>query len=206
MPGVVSREDIKADDSSPRLGRLALEEQLHALTGRDIMVMTGAEANGYADVAFGAASKDTPELVLVVTLTVTSTKDGEAGAAAPKGVVPKLLGGIVLCVAVGAAAGVIVGAAVGAFAPTAPLALRSKSAAIATGLKRPVRTTAVAPKMSLLDQGSSLLLAGEGMAVSSAAYIAVLLGTFIPVVFLVTLYIQSEARKAAESGSEGDKF
>lgn len=97
-------------------------------------------------------------------------------------------------------------AAAQAFAPTAPLALRSKSSAIATGLKRPVRTTAVAPKMSLLDQGSSLLLAGEGMAVSSAAYIAVLLGTFIPVVFLLTLYIQSEARKAAESGSEGDKF
>ena len=68
LPGVVTREDVKADDSSPRLGRLALEEQLHALTGRDIMVMTGAEANGYADVAFGAVSKDTPELVLVVTL------------------------------------------------------------------------------------------------------------------------------------------
>jgi photosystem II reaction center protein PsbM len=46
----------------------------------------------------------------------------------------------------------------------------------------------------------------EGMAVSSAAYIATLAGLFIPVVFLVTLYIQSEARKAAESGSEGDKF
>eukprot|EP00793_Prasinoderma_coloniale_P003065 PRCOL_00006532-RA len=68
LPGVVTREDVKADDSSPRLGRLALEEQLHALTGRDIMVMTGAEANGYADVAFGAVSNDTPELVLVVTL------------------------------------------------------------------------------------------------------------------------------------------
>jgi len=33
-----------------------------------------------------------------------------------------------------------------------------------------------------------------------------LFGTFIPVVFLITLFIQSEARKAAESGSEGNKF
>jgi len=47
-----------------------------------------------------------------------------------------------------------------------------------------------------LEAVPSLLLAGEGMAVSSAAYLAVLFGTFIPVVFLVTLYIQSEARKA----------
>merc|ERR1719271_2258207 len=30
--------------------------------------MTGAEANGYADVAFGSMSEETPELVLVVTL------------------------------------------------------------------------------------------------------------------------------------------
>jgi predicted NBD/HSP70 family sugar kinase len=68
LPGVVSREDVKADDSSSRLGRVALEEQLTAATGRDIMVMTGAEANGYADVAFGSMSEETPELVLVVTL------------------------------------------------------------------------------------------------------------------------------------------
>jgi hypothetical protein len=33
-----------------------------------------------------------------------------------------------------------------------------------------------------------------------------LFGVFIPVVFLMTLFIQSEARKAAESGSEGRKF
>lgn len=55
-------------------------------------------------------------------------------------------------------------------------------------------------------EGGFIALAGEGMAVSSAAYLAVLLGTFVPVVFLVTLFIQSEARKAAESGSEGVKF
>ena len=109
---------------------------------------------------------------------------------------------LLLCVA-------FVGAAQ-AFAPTAPLALRNANTAC-TGNKlsaacRVARTTTVAPKMSLETAGSSLLLAGEGMAVSSAAYLAVLFGTFIPVVFLITLYIQSEARKAAESGSEGGKF
>mmetsp|Transcript_16376 Transcript_16376/g.20976 ORF Transcript_16376/g.20976 Transcript_16376/m.20976 type:complete len:113 (+) Transcript_16376:117-455(+) len=38
--------------------------------------------------------------------------------------------------------------------------------------------------------------------VTFAAYLAVLLGTFIPVAFLLIVYIQSEARKAGEeSGS-----
>ena len=35
-----------------------------------------------------------------------------------------------------------------------------------------------------------------GLDVTFAAYLAVVLGTFIPVVFLITLYIQSESRKA----------
>jgi len=88
-------------------------------------------------------------------------------------------------------------AAAQAFAPSAPLALRSANAGVCSANKlcRVARPTAVAPKMSL-EAVPSLLLAGEGMAVSSAAYLAVLFGTFIPVVFLVTLYIQSEARKA----------
>eukprot|EP00406_Dinophysis_acuminata_P046897 CAMPEP_0179304350 /NCGR_PEP_ID=MMETSP0797-20121207/49053_1 /TAXON_ID=47934 /ORGANISM="Dinophysis acuminata, Strain DAEP01" /LENGTH=61 /DNA_ID=CAMNT_0021013945 /DNA_START=65 /DNA_END=250 /DNA_ORIENTATION=- len=59
-----------------------------------------------------------------------------------------------------------------------------------------------------LPAASSVLVAaaGTGMAVSSAGFLATLFGTFVPVVFLVTLFIQSESRKAAESGSEGNKF
>jgi photosystem II reaction center protein PsbM len=34
--------------------------------------------------------------------------------------------------------------------------------------------------------------------VTFAAYLAVLLGTFFPVTFLITLYIQSESMKAGE--------
>lgn len=40
--------------------------------------------------------------------------------------------------------------------------------------------------------------------VTFAAYLAVLLGTFVPVTFLIVLYSQSEARKAGvKSGSRG---
>ena len=67
-----------------------------------------------------------------------------------------------------------------------------------------------APKMSMevnaVEQLSSTL-AGVvavdggtiGLEVSFAAFLAVILGLFIPVVFLVTLYIQSEAQGTATS-------
>lgn len=40
--------------------------------------------------------------------------------------------------------------------------------------------------------------------VTFAAYLAVLLGTFVPVAFLIILYIQSESRKAGEAAGRGD--
>lgn len=90
-----------------------------------------------------------------------------------------------------------------AFAPTTPAlaGLRSGSS-LCTGAKLvpSCRAPRVAAKMSMgLPEVASqaLLVAGEGMEVSVAAYLAVLLGTFVPVVFLVTLYIQSESRKSA---------
>ena len=48
---------------------------------------------------------------------------------------------------------------------------------------------------SIVSQLPSELLSLE---VTFAAYLAVLLGTFFPVVFLITLYIQSESMKAGE--------
>jgi len=51
-----------------------------------------------------------------------------------------------------------------------------------------------------------LAAAGTGMAVTTGGYLATLFGVFVPVVFLVTLFIQTESRKAQETGSEGDKF
>ena len=38
--------------------------------------------------------------------------------------------------------------------------------------------------------------------VTFAAYLAVLLGTFVPVTFLIVLYSQSEARKAGLRGTK----
>eukprot|EP01035_Chromulina_nebulosa_P018579 gene18579-24305_t len=38
--------------------------------------------------------------------------------------------------------------------------------------------------------------------VTFAAYLAVLLGTFVPVTFLIVLYSQSEARKAGARGQK----
>jgi len=34
------------------------------------------------------------------------------------------------------------------------------------------------------------------------AYLAVLLGTFLPVLFLINLYIQTESRKAGKAGGQ----
>lgn len=96
-----------------------------------------------------------------------------------------------------------------AFAPSTPALTGLKQTAFCQGPKlsaacrapRAAKTTT--PSMSLMETANqAVLLAEGGMNVSVAAYLAVLLGTFIPVVFLITLFIQSEARKAAESGQE----
>lgn len=111
---------------------------------------------------------------------------------------------VVVCVLVAAA---------NAFTPAAPVALRKSNAAVSSGLMRPRRVD-VLTKMSLEASAvnaavttaadCSILLAGNSN--GTAAFMATMFGTFIPVVFLLTLFIQSEARKAAESGSEGRKF
>ena len=102
--------------------------------------------------------------------------------------------------------------ATNAFTPAAPMALRKSNAAFSSGMMRPRRMHCI-PKMSVeaaavtaavTAADCSILLAGNSN--GTAAFLATLFGVFIPVVFLMTLFIQSEARKAAESGSEGRKF
>ena len=41
--------------------------------------------------------------------------------------------------------------------------------------------------------------------VQFGAYLAVLLGTFLPVLFLINLYIQTESRKAGKAGGQGSE-
>ena len=94
-----------------------------------------------------------------------------------------------------------------AFAPSSPAlhALRAPSVCNSAKLS-PLcapRVQKSVMSMSLAETGNqAIILAAVGMKTSTAGFIAVILGTFIPVVFLLTLYIQSEARKAAESGQE----
>jgi photosystem II PsbM protein len=90
-----------------------------------------------------------------------------------------------------------------AFSPATPALTGFKPAAgLCSGAKlnsacRVARTQTTKMSMAPLAEATqqALLIAGEGMNVSPAAYLAVLLGTFVPVVFLVTLYIQSEVQK-----------
>eukprot|EP00184_Porphyridium_aerugineum_P001213 CAMPEP_0184696400 /NCGR_PEP_ID=MMETSP0313-20130426/3711_1 /TAXON_ID=2792 /ORGANISM="Porphyridium aerugineum, Strain SAG 1380-2" /LENGTH=98 /DNA_ID=CAMNT_0027155025 /DNA_START=104 /DNA_END=400 /DNA_ORIENTATION=- len=70
-------------------------------------------------------------------------------------------------------------------------AVSSQRRAVVSSNKR------VQPKMMVNEAAASLQLA-EGMTVSFGAYLAVFLGTLIPVAFLIILFIQSEARKAGE--------
>lgn len=63
------------------------------------------------------------------------------------------------------------------------------------------RTASLEP-LATVPLPSSLMLS-EGMAVTFPAYLAIFLGTLIPVAFLIILYIQAESRKAGEESVRG---
>ena len=101
-----------------------------------------------------------------------------------------------------------IAAAAEAFAPAAPM-LRAGSKVAMSKL--------AAPKMSLevsAVEQLSTTLAGVvavdggtiGLEVSFGAFLAVILGLFIPVVFLVTLFIQSDAQGTATSFRQPDSI
>ncbi|OSX74688.1 hypothetical protein BU14_0272s0006 [Porphyra umbilicalis] len=78
---------------------------------------------------------------------------------------------------------------------TAPVAVRARRA-------RVTPTASVEP-LATVPLPSSLLLA-DGMSVTFPAYLAIFLGTLIPVAFLIILYIQAESRKAGENSVRND--
>jgi len=99
-------------------------------------------------------------------------------------------------------------AAVEAFAPAPAMRMGSKVA---------MSKLATTPKMSLevsAVEQLSTTLAGVvavdggtiGLEVSFAAFLAVILGLFIPVVFLVTLFIQSDAQGTATTFRQPDSI
>jgi len=93
-----------------------------------------------------------------------------------------------------------------AFAPSSPALHALRAPSVCNGAKlSPLCTPRVQKSvmsMSLAETGNQAIILAGGMQTSTAGFLAVILGTFIPVVFLITLFIQSEARKAAESGQE----
>eukprot|EP00168_Porphyra_purpurea_P021049 TRINITY_DN914_c0_g1_i1.p2 TRINITY_DN914_c0_g1~~TRINITY_DN914_c0_g1_i1.p2 ORF type:complete len:110 (+),score=28.22 TRINITY_DN914_c0_g1_i1:250-579(+) len=79
-------------------------------------------------------------------------------------------------------------------AAKAPVAVRARRATMTP--------TASLEPLATVPLPSSLMLS-EGMAVTFPAYLAIFLGTLIPVAFLIILYIQAESRKAGEDSVRG---
>merc|ERR1719426_581534 len=101
-----------------------------------------------------------------------------------------------------------IAAAAEAFAP---------SPMLRTGVSKVAMSQLAAPKMSMevsAVEQLSTTLAGVvavdggtlGLEVSFGAFLAVILGLFIPVVFLVTLFIQSDAQGTATSFRQPDSI
>jgi len=65
----------------------------------------------------------------------------------------------------------------------------------------PVATIS-APAFALDSIVEALPTNTVALEVQFGAYLAVLLGTFLPVLFLINLYIQTEARKAGKAGGQ----
>ena len=65
----------------------------------------------------------------------------------------------------------------------------------------PVATVS-APALAIDSIVQSLPTETLSLEVQFGAYLAVLLGTFFPVLFLINLYIQTESRKAGKAGGQ----
>ncbi|GFH50877.1 hypothetical protein CTEN210_07353 [Chaetoceros tenuissimus] len=86
-----------------------------------------------------------------------------------------------------------------AFAPNAQKAI-SEVSKLAVGAI-PAATIA-SPAFAMDSVIEALPTNTVALEVQFGAYLAVLLGTFLPVLFLVNLYIQTEARKAGKAGGQ----
>jgi photosystem II PsbM protein len=59
-----------------------------------------------------------------------------------------------------------------------------------------------APAFAMDSIVEALPTSTVALQVQGGAYLAVLLGTFFPVLFLVNLYVQTESRKAGKAGGQ----
>mmetsp|Transcript_1157 Transcript_1157/g.1787 ORF Transcript_1157/g.1787 Transcript_1157/m.1787 type:complete len:109 (+) Transcript_1157:33-359(+) len=88
-----------------------------------------------------------------------------------------------------------------AFVPSTSYVATNVAASTSTALKSSplIETCTMQSSTELINQLPTQLLSLE---VQFGAYLAVLLGTFVPVSFLIILYIQSESRKAGERSAK----
>eukprot|EP00559_Dactyliosolen_fragilissimus_P005079 CAMPEP_0184856012 /NCGR_PEP_ID=MMETSP0580-20130426/1172_1 /TAXON_ID=1118495 /ORGANISM="Dactyliosolen fragilissimus" /LENGTH=92 /DNA_ID=CAMNT_0027350765 /DNA_START=104 /DNA_END=382 /DNA_ORIENTATION=+ len=88
-----------------------------------------------------------------------------------------------------------------AFAPNqAPKIIQQAASKAAIGA---LPAAVVSAPAFALDSMVELLPSNTvSLEVQFGAYLAVLLGTFLPVLFLINLYIQTESRKAGKAGGQ----
>eukprot|EP00593_Proboscia_inermis_P001337 CAMPEP_0171294786 /NCGR_PEP_ID=MMETSP0816-20121228/3262_1 /TAXON_ID=420281 /ORGANISM="Proboscia inermis, Strain CCAP1064/1" /LENGTH=97 /DNA_ID=CAMNT_0011766867 /DNA_START=98 /DNA_END=391 /DNA_ORIENTATION=+ len=65
-----------------------------------------------------------------------------------------------------------------------------------------IPVTIAAPAFAYDSIAEILPTTSLALEVQFGAYLAILLGTFLPVLFLVNLYIQTESRKAGKAGGQ----
>lgn len=77
-----------------------------------------------------------------------------------------------------------------------------KAGALSMKMDVPKALVSMAPAFAALPAFASVDVSSMNLSleVTFAAYLAVLLGTFVPVTFLIVLYSQSEARKSGLQG------
>mmetsp|Transcript_3762 Transcript_3762/g.5655 ORF Transcript_3762/g.5655 Transcript_3762/m.5655 type:complete len:109 (+) Transcript_3762:65-391(+) len=92
-------------------------------------------------------------------------------------------------------------AAAMAFAPNAPKVISEMSLKKATIGAIPAALIA-SPVFAMDSIVEALPTNTVALEVQFGAYLAILLGTFLPVLFLVNLYIQTESRKAGKAGGQ----
>ncbi len=93
LPGVLrhSNEDGPSDTSAApyvmsatarRHARVAMEEELQEATGKEVIVMSGAEANGYGELLYGGAAERVPRAQRAAVHTIRAPADAQLRCAA----------------------------------------------------------------------------------------------------------------------------
>jgi photosystem II PsbM protein len=90
-----------------------------------------------------------------------------------------------------------------AFAPNTTPKILKEGVSLKKAMIGAIPAAAIASPAFALDSVVEYLPTNTvALEVQFGAYLAVLLGTFFPVLFLVNLYVQTESRKAGKAGGQ----